>query len=164
MKFFSAPAPVVARLTIALAAFGASVPAWSAESNATYDAHCAMCHQRGGVGLKGTFPRLAGRVGEIARTEEGRRFLIEVTLFGMAGKIDVDGAPLIGVMPSFTVLKDEDLAAVLNYVISLGPEKGKAKGEPVKIEGADVAKVRAGATLNATQVLANRANVVPKGK
>jgi mono/diheme cytochrome c family protein len=151
-----------ARLTIVVAAFGSIVPAWSAETNPIYDSHCAMCHQRGGVGLKGTFPRLAGRVDEIGRTEDGRRFLIEVTLFGMAGKIDVDGAPVIGVMPSFSVLKDEDLATVLNYVMSLeAPEKSKAKGRPVNIEAADVAKVRAGVALNATQVLANRASVVP---
>ena len=153
------------RLTIALAALGATVPAWSSESNAVYDARCAMCHQRAGAGLKGTFPRLAGRVDEIARTADGRRFLIEVVLFGMAGKINVDGAPLMGVMPAFAVLQDEDVAAVLNYAISLeGPEKSKAKGKSVMIEAADVAKVRAATALNATQVLANRAGVVAKGK
>ncbi|MET0658895.1 MAG: cytochrome c [Steroidobacteraceae bacterium] len=135
----------------------------AADSNGLYDTYCAMCHQRGGVGLKGQFPRLAGRAAEIGQSEAGRRFLIEVALFGMAGKIEVDGTPVVGVMPSFASLKDEDVASVLNYIIGL-----EGQGSPPKrtkpLEAADIAAVRSGEVLSASQVLANRAQVLAKAK
>src|SRR5262245_32805566 len=88
--------------------------AQAAEPSRIYDTNCAMCHQKAGAGLAGQFPRLAGRAGAISATAGGRRYLAEVTLFGMAGKVEVDGTPIIGVMPSFAVLSDEDLVAALN--------------------------------------------------
>lgn len=143
----------------------ATAPAFAAEANTTYDVHCAMCHQKAGAGLKGQFPRLAGRAAQIGGSADGRRFLIEVTLYGMAGKIDIDGATLFGVMPSFAQLQDEDLASVLRYIMALeGPEKNKPLSKPPTIEAADIAKVRSGPALNATQVFANRARVVPKDR
>lgn len=103
----------------------------AAEPNRVYDTNCALCHQRAGAGLAGQFPRLAGRAGEIAANEAGRRYLIETTLFGMAGKVEVDGASIVGVMPSFSLLSDDDLASVLNYIVSLdGPaQNGKGTGK-----------------------------------
>lgn len=130
-------------------------------SNQVYDTNCALCHQKAGAGLAGQFPRLAGRVGEIAARAPGRRYLIEVTLFGMAGQVEVDGSPIIGVMPSFALLSDADLASVLNYVARLdGPTKSKKGGKAVSITAADVKAVRAGQQLSPMQVHANRQTVL----
>jgi mono/diheme cytochrome c family protein len=134
--------------TLALVAANVS----AADANRIYDNNCALCHQKAGVGLSGQFPRLAGRLSEIAASDEGRRFLTEVTLYGMAGKIEVDGATIIGVMPPFAVLSDNDIASVLNYLISLQPAKGKR----AQITPADVATLRAGPQLSPSQVHANR--------
>ena len=135
------------------------------EPNRVYDSNCALCHQRAGVGLTGQFPRLAGRAGEIATTEGGRRYLIEVALFGMAGKVEVDGVPIIGVMPGFATLPDEELASVLNYIIALeGQTKSKRKGKPPSIGAADVKDVRAAAQLSPGQVRANRESALAANK
>lgn len=100
-------------------------PARADQPSSVYDNNCALCHQKGGVGLKGQFPRLAGRAAVIASTGPGRRYLINVVLFGMAGRVDVDRTPIVGAMPSFAHLPDADLAAVLNYLIGLrGVEPG----------------------------------------
>jgi len=131
----------------------------AAESNRVYDNNCALCHQRAGAGLTGQFPRLAGRAGEIAATEAGRRYLVEVTLFGMAGKVEVDGASIIGVMPPFSVLSDTDLASALNYVIRL-EGASKSKGKRAQISAEDVKAIRAGQQLSPTQVRANREAVL----
>ena len=133
--------------------------AQAAEANRVYDNNCALCHQRAGAGLAGQFPRLAGRAGEIAATEAGRRYLVEVTLFGMAGKVEVDGASIIGVMPPFAVLSDADLASALNYVIRL-EGASKSKGKRARISEDDVKVVRAGQQLSPTQVRANREAVL----
>lgn len=141
---------VAATLLCALA-----VQAYGDEPNRIYDGNCALCHQKTGRGLRGQFPRLAGRATEIAATAEGRRYLIEVVLFGMAGKVDVDGAPIVGVMPSFVALSDSDLASVLNYVTQLdGPATSDAK--QAFITEADVQAIRLGQQLSAAQVRADR--------
>lgn len=135
------------------------------EPNRVYDTNCALCHQRAGVGLVGQFPRLAGRVGEIAATREGRRYLVEVALFGMAGKVEVDGVAIVGVMPPFAMLPDEDLASVLNYVIALeGATKSKRKGTPPTIGVDEIKEVRAAAQLSPGQVRANRETALAANK
>lgn len=128
----------------------------AADSNKVYDTNCSMCHQKAGVGLAGQFPRLAGRTAEIAASEAGRQYLIEAVLFGQIGKIEVDGSSIVGLMPSFAVLSDADVADVLNYLIGLDAKKGKRP----RIKAADVSKVRSGPQLSASQVHAHRKDVV----
>jgi len=143
-------------LLVSLAFIGGSLPtlAWSGDSNRVYDSTCALCHQRDGAGLPGQFPRLAGRAGEIASTPAGRRYLINVVLFGLAGKVSVDGTPIIGVMPSFATSSDEDIASVLNFVASLGAKHGEKPAPP--ISAADVKAARASPALSPSQVREQR--------
>lgn len=143
------------------------MPTWASasgvpEPSRVYDANCALCHQKAGVGLPGQFPRLAGRVGEISTTAAGRRYLTEVVLFGMAGKLEIDGTSIIGVMPSFAALSDDDIASALNYVIGLdGPSK--RKGKRVSILAEDIKGARAGEQLSPTQVRSRRDAAVVAG-
>jgi hypothetical protein len=122
-----------------------------------------MCHQKAGAGLRGQFPRLAGRVARIGASAEGRRYLIEVGLFGMAGQLKVDGATLFGVMPPLASLSDEDLAAALSYLVALDDSGNlKTQAHETFVSPADVAAARSAVPLSATQVHAKRARVIPK--
>lgn len=108
---------------LALALVAAPLAAFAA---GPYDANCKMCHQTNGAGLANQFPRLSGRAADMARTPEGRSYLVEVALYGMTGRIDVDDKPLSGVMPGFARLDDATLAAILNQVTGFGGGKAKA--------------------------------------
>ena len=84
-----------------------------------FDNNCAICHQVGGKGVPGQFPRLAGRVSVIASNPDGRNFLAALVLNGMSGTVTVDGNKIVGVMPDFSAFSDDDLSAILTYVAGL---------------------------------------------
>lgn len=123
----------------------------ASDQNVVYDKNCALCHQKGASGMSGQFPRLAGRVGAIAATDVGRRYLIDVVLFGMAGQVEVDRVQIVGAMPPFATLSDEELASVLNYVTHLEVPR-KQGAQPGVMNAADVAGERAAKKLSPTQV------------
>lgn len=158
--------PGAARTLILSIAFAAGAAAWApgavraANRSAVFDANCSMCHQLGAAGVPGQFPRLAGRSGRIAITAAGRAYLERVVLFGMIGGITVDGTRIVGgVMPSFASLSDRDLAAALNYVVSLDAS-GKLHWKGSVFAPADFAQVRSGKVLSPTQVHRLRAAAV----
>jgi mono/diheme cytochrome c family protein len=103
-----------------------------------FETHCQVCHQAGGVGVAGQFPRVAGRAGVIAATPEGRQFLSALVLNGMSGTVKVDGQKIIGVMPAFDSLTDAEAASVLTYISTLGA--GKANVAPFR--AAEIATAR----------------------
>jgi hypothetical protein len=89
-----------------------------------------------------------------------RTFLIQTVIFGLAGKIEVDGAAIIGVMPSFASLPDADLASVLNYSVGLAGASAR-KIRPITAD--EVAAVRNGPRLSAAQVREHRAQLAAAG-
>lgn len=114
----------------------------------TFAAQCSMCHQPSGAGLPGSFPRISGRVPQIASTPDGRRYLAMVLLYGMIGPITVDGKAISGVMPSMGSMGDQGIADVLNHVLTLG----KPAKKPAPFTAAEVAKVRSGGRKSASDV------------
>ncbi len=79
------------------------------------DAHCATCHQPDGKGLDPAFPPLNGS-GWV--TGDPQR-LIKLTLHGMMGPFELNGkkyAGLVPMTPFGSMLKDDEVAAVLTYV------------------------------------------------
>jgi mono/diheme cytochrome c family protein len=83
------------------------------------EAHCATCHQADGKGLGALYPPLAGS--DWLDGDDER--LVKLALKGLWGPIEVSGRkfdPATGGMPPMigfaTLLKDEELAAVLSYV------------------------------------------------
>jgi len=83
-----------------------------------FESNCASCHQAGGEGLAGAFPPLKGNVSATYKLDGGKDYLIHAALFGLSGAIKVDGNSFNGVMPAWKQLSDEEISAVLNYVVS----------------------------------------------
>jgi mono/diheme cytochrome c family protein len=111
---------------------------------------CIGCHQATGGGLPGVFPPLAGHAAKLAAI--GRSYPIKVVLYGLKGKIEVAGKKYNSLMPGLgDQLKDEEIAAVLNYVLSSwGNGKLLPKGHK-KITPAEV-KASRGEKLTPEQV------------
>lgn len=101
-----------------------------ADGAKVYTQYCAACHQAKGQGMPGAFPPLAGHVPEILAKKEGRGYLIQLVLYGLQGEILVKGAKYNGTMPSWAQLKDEEIAAVLNYVAAAWGNKPPAGFKP----------------------------------
>ncbi|GBR47634.1 hypothetical protein CSR02_00150 [Acetobacter pomorum] len=92
----------------------------AADGAALYATHCAMCHQSSGDGVPGQFPPLKGRIDKIAASPEGKTYLTHVLLNGLAGSLKVGSGSYMGYMPSMSSMSDEEIAALLSYVSSLG--------------------------------------------
>jgi mono/diheme cytochrome c family protein len=117
-----------------------------------FDTNCAFCHQSGGVGVPGQFPRLAGRAGEIASKPEGKKFLPQVLLNGMSGRVTVDGEQILGIMPGFDTMSDDDMAALLTYLTGLDHP-------PVAYSAEDIRAARAQARMAPGDVAARHADL-----
>jgi mono/diheme cytochrome c family protein len=89
---------------------------WQAIGEEGYNAQCASCHQAGGEGIPGAFPPLAGHAPELY--EADRSLPIDILLYGLQGPITVDGQSYNGVMPAFGYLDDEQIAAILNHIMT----------------------------------------------
>lgn len=111
---------------------------------------CFGCHQSTGKGISGTFPPLAGHAPKLASA--GRTYLVQVILFGLQGEIEVEGKKYKGKMLAFgEKLKDDEIAAVLNYILSsFGNDKMLSKGHK-EFTAAEVKALR-GKKLTAQQV------------
>lgn len=131
----------------------------SADPKAAFVARCAMCHQANGEGLAGQFPKLSGRAAAIAQTPEGRRYMARVVLGGMAGKIEVEGVPLNGVMPGMASMSDAEIAEILSHVVTLGKPAKPAK--PFK--AAEIAAARADGKASMADNKELRARLVADG-
>ena len=79
------------------------------------DAHCATCHQPDGKGLDPAFPPLAKSDWVTGDPER----LIKLTLHGLMGPFELNGKKYNGLVPMTpfgSMLKDDEVAAVLTYV------------------------------------------------
>ena len=98
-----------------------------------YYANCVACHLPAGTGLEGAFPPLAGS----DFLEGGPARVISIVLYGKEGPITVNGVQYNGVMPGFAYLTDEEVAAVVTYIM------GSWGNDLPAVQPADVAAVRA---------------------
>ena len=140
------------RAVVAAVLLVVPVSAAKADGAQIFDTSCAFCHQAGGVGVPGQFPRLAGRAGEMASKPEGKKFLPQILLNGMSGRITVDGEQILGIMPGFDTMSDDDMAAVLTYLTGL-------EHEPVTYSADDVKTARAQGRLSPGDMAARRADL-----
>lgn len=83
-----------------------------------YADNCAGCHQAEGEGVQGAFPPLAGHAVDLLSADGGRDYLVNVMLYGLEGQIEAEGVAYDGVMPAWGQLEDEEVAGVLNHVLT----------------------------------------------
>ncbi|MBI1905521.1 MAG: cytochrome c [Rhodocyclales bacterium] len=96
---------------------GALAGSGGTNGETVYASRCAACHQPGGNGAPGFAPPLAGTLGTYLHNPEGRSYLANLVVAGMNGRIESQGHQYNGVMPPFSALSDDELAAVLNHVL-----------------------------------------------
>ncbi len=135
---------------IAVLASGPAPDAVGQTVDAVYAKNCSVCHQPEGRGVPGQFPRLAGRVGQMTGSAEGRAYVLAVLLNGMAGAVEVDGRRIFGVMPPFIRLADGEIATVLSDLAALGdggpaitPDMVAAARDQPRLPAAEVNRRRA---------------------
>ncbi len=112
-----APA-LAAREKGAEAAKGSPAPATTAAPPAAvmqrgkqiYESYCKTCHQANGQGIPGVYPPLAK-----SDYLKDKQAVIRALVFGLSGKIVVNGKTYNGVMPP-APYNDADIAAALTYV------------------------------------------------
>jgi len=111
---------------------------------------CTVCHKPTGTGFGTVFPPLAGHAPKLAKSD--RAYPVQVILFGLEGEIEVEGKTFKGMMPALgSQLKDDEIAAVLNYVLSSwGNDKMLSKGHK-EYTSAEVKALR-GKNLTSKQV------------
>lgn len=127
---------------------------WQTLGARTYDTNCSGCHQRGGRGIAGGFPPLAGHAPQLLE-QKGGAFMVRLVLFGMTGAIEVEGTHYSGVMPSWSSLCDDEIAAVIDHVLTAWGNDQKLPKDFKPVLPSDVAAVRA-VNLTPEQVYAMR--------
>ena len=78
---------------------------------------CSSCHAPDGRSLATLAPPLAGHAVRMLQ-KGGRSHLIRIVLNGMAGPIEVGGRKYDAVMTPLRYLKDQQVADVLNFVLT----------------------------------------------
>jgi len=78
---------------------------------------CSSCHAPDGRSLATLAPPLAGHAVRLLEAG-GRTHLIRIVLNGMAGPIEVNGRPYNAIMTPLRYLKDDQVADVLNFVVT----------------------------------------------
>jgi len=77
-----------------------------------YRQHCESCHRPNGEGVAGLYPPLVGTDWVTGSKDR----LTAIALRGLSVPITVKGAVYEQEMPTFVVLDDEEIAAVLTFI------------------------------------------------
>lgn len=127
---------------------------WQEAGASAFSTFCAACHMANGAGVPGVFPPLAGsHLQDLLSRDGGRDVLLNTLLYGLTGEIQVDGATYNGAMPAWGHLSDEQIAALLNHVLTAWSEQT----DGITLYGpGDVAEAR-DRDLSPSDVLALRA-------
>jgi len=139
-------------------AFAAGVDSAQADGCGVLISNCAVCHQPDGKGAPSVYPPLADSVGRYVALKEGRVYLIDVVAFGMGGKIESAGDSFEGDMPPWPQLSDQDVADVLDYVLT--GLNTKVLPKDFKPISADEVKAERTKRLNSAAIHAERDSVI----
>ncbi len=124
-----AAAPAGSAMKTVAASSGA---AGAGAGDKVFSTNCASCHGATGQGQPGAFPPLAKN----SLVTGDPKFDIHTVLYGLQGKIKVNGADYNGQMPAWKgTLSNKDIADVVTYIRSQWGNRAKSVTE------ADVAKV-----------------------
>ena len=147
------PAVTGGILLVVLLGFGTPGKAASAGER-IFVANCEVCHQADGRGVAGLYPPVAESIGSYVALPQGRAYLVHVVSFGMMGPVSAHGRKYDGFMQSWTRLSDQEIAQVLNYVLTNFNRDLLPKAF-APISGAEAKELRAG-HLTFEQVHADR--------
>lgn len=119
-----------------------------------FQQNCIFCHGDNGQGRVGAFPPLVGHAPDIIKAG-GREHLINVVLYGLQGSIKVKNNTFNGVMPAFPQLSDEQVANVLNQILTAWGNDKLLPKDHKAITASEVNAARA-TKQTAQQVWSNR--------
>lgn len=131
---------------------GASTAPEKIDGAGVFNNQCAACHQANGDGVAGQFPPLA-RNRDIFLSMD---YPARVVLFGLKGKISVNGKDFDSEMPPLDFLTDAQIAAAIVYVRGAWGNSELAPKDMTPLAAATVAKLRQANKLSAEQVYAER--------
>jgi len=90
---------------------------WQALGARTYDTYCSGCHQRSGRGIAGGFPPLAGHAPQLL-AQKGSAYMARLVLFGLSGPSRSRARHTMALMPAWSSLRDDEIAAVIDHVLT----------------------------------------------
>lgn len=134
---------------------------WQELGARVFEQSCGVCHQPTGLGVSGAFPPLAGHVAVSFAQPNGRAYLVRVVLYGLEGPITVKDSAFAGAMPPWTQLKDDEIAAALDHVLTAWGNDKLLPRDFAPILPADVAAARA-QRMSAADVLALRQQIMSR--
>jgi mono/diheme cytochrome c family protein len=108
----------VTGLIAVVAMLACAGPTGAAGGSLLFASNCIVCHQPDGRGVQGIYPPLNDTVCRYVKLKAGRAYLAHVPSFGLAGQIDSHGESFDSNMPPLTQLTDDEVAAVINYVLT----------------------------------------------
>jgi mono/diheme cytochrome c family protein len=120
-----------------------------------FNEQCSACHRPNGEGVPGQFPPLVKNPDLFL----ARDFPARVVLFGLKGKIAVNGHDFEAEMPPLDVLSDAQIAAVVNYVRSAWGNEALTNVPMPPLDAAMVKRLRDTKTSGADAVFAYRAQL-----
>ena len=97
-----------------------------------YRANCVSCHMANGEGMLGAFPPLAKSDYLMDDTERSIKIILE----GANGEMKVNGQKYYGAMVGYSMLTDQQIADVMNYIQNSWGNEGAI------VEAKTVAEVR----------------------
>jgi mono/diheme cytochrome c family protein len=127
-------------LALVPAAARAADAADTTNGQAVFKQICAACHLPGGEGMAGLAPPLAGTLAPLLAQDDGRRYMAQVLVHGLSGRIESKGQEFNLTMPPQPALSDAELAAAASYVAG-ALNQSEGRGPSV----ADIAAARANA-------------------
>ncbi len=119
---------------------------------AVFKDQCVACHQEKAQGVPEQFPPLAKNADLFLSPD----YPVRVVLFGLEGKITVDGKKFDSAMPPLDVLSDQQIAAVVNYVRGHFGNAALAPKTMKMVDAGAVAQLRAKKNTTAAHVLEYR--------
>ena len=117
---------------------------------------CVVCHQVNGQGIITVFPPLANHAAKLFNQD--RNYLPNVVLYGIEGEINVAGLNYNEPMRGYPDLSDEDIAGVLNYVLTTWGNETLLSEDFQPYEASEIASLR-GQELGPDAVQAIRAGM-----
>lgn len=111
----------------------------------------------------GLAPSLAGTLKDYLASVDGRQYLSQILVSGMAGRIESQGRVMVGIMPSFkNDLSDAEITAVVNYALSSFNGVAAVDGGRRILQVAVAAARSAGPTPSETRKLREKIKAVAK--